>query len=281
LKREIQQVVLRGIARLPLVPRILANSGIRRVLGKTPVLRALYPSGGDRPHPFDLAHGINAGGYVGIEEMGTCVPGVAASQPFVASQPGILRAALARLPSLETCTFVDLGCGKGRPLFVAAEFPFRDIVGIELSPSLAKIARKNAGIVARNFPSRTRVKIEEGDVAAFRLPPGNLVLFLYHPFSQDGTKAVATMLDAALAAERRIVFVVYYNPVFGTCFDESRLLVRRFARMIPCAREELGFGMDFEEAVVIWQSGSAPSPPERADARIVITKPGRHAVLET
>lgn len=280
LKRDIQQVVLRALARIPLVQEILERAKVRQLLERIPVFRALYPSGWDRPHPFDLAHAIDTGGFLEIEEMGTCLPGVAPSQAFGASQPSILRVALATLPALETCTFVDLGCGKGRPLIVASEFPFRDIVGIELSPLLAKIARKNAQTIALHFPARTRVRIEEGDASAFPLPAGNLVLFLYNPFSAELTSALAKKLEGSLAADRRDIYVIYYNPVFGDFFDASSMLVRRFARMIPCSREELGYGADFEEAVVVWQGANASPPPAPAEARIVITKPGRHAVLD-
>jgi hypothetical protein len=34
--------------------------------------------------------------------------------------------------SVDLCTFLDLGCGKGRALLVASELPFRDIMGVEL-----------------------------------------------------------------------------------------------------------------------------------------------------
>src|SRR5262245_6350419 len=40
----------------------------------------------------------------------------------------------------EDLTFVDLGSGKGKALFLAAAYPFRRIVGVELSPRLHRIA---------------------------------------------------------------------------------------------------------------------------------------------
>ena len=86
-------------------------------------------------------------------------------------------------------------------------------------------------------------------------------------------------LEAALAAGRRSIYVIYCNPVFGEFLDASPLLIRRYARMVPCTAEELGYGADVHEAVMVWQGGNAPPPVERADARIVITKPGSHAEL--
>jgi SAM-dependent methyltransferase len=71
--------------------------------------------------------------------------------------PSTLGPALAALPiKHEEFTFVDIGCGKGRALFIAAEFPFRRIVGAELAVELAQIARAN---VALNPAWRERISI--------------------------------------------------------------------------------------------------------------------------
>ncbi len=39
--------------------------------------------------------------------------------------------------------FVDMGCGKGKVVLLAAELPFKRVVGVELSPKLARIAKNN------------------------------------------------------------------------------------------------------------------------------------------
>lgn len=49
----------------------------------------------------------------------------------------VLRQILDRLPlDFEEYTFIDLGSGKGRALLIASEYPFRAVVGVELSPKL-------------------------------------------------------------------------------------------------------------------------------------------------
>ena len=40
-------------------------------------------------------------------------------------------------------TFVDLGCGKGKPLMVAASYGFRRLVGVDISAECIAIARRN------------------------------------------------------------------------------------------------------------------------------------------
>ena len=40
-------------------------------------------------------------------------------------------------------TFIDIGSGKGRVLMMAADYPFRRILGIELLPDLHRAAQEN------------------------------------------------------------------------------------------------------------------------------------------
>ena len=112
------------------------------------------------------------------------------------------------------------------------------------------------------------------DARAIPIPNGNLVLFLYNPFDEEVIAKVAENVNAALANSERTVYVVYYNPVAGHCFDALPLLRRRFAGTLPYAADELGYGPDTEDPVIVWQGGAAPAPVDpRANARIEIVKP--------
>jgi hypothetical protein len=52
--------------------------------------------------------------------------------------------ALKALPiRYEEFVFVDFGSGKGRALLLASHFPFKKIIGVEMTPQLNKIARTN------------------------------------------------------------------------------------------------------------------------------------------
>lgn len=281
LKQELKAGMHR-IGQLPGVAPVVFHRRVRPIIERLPVANAIYNGGWSRPHPYDQTNGIDTSGVIPAEELdfaGDARTNAVAS-PYGGSQPSVLRTVLATIPHPETCAFADLGCGKGRPLFVAAEFPFRDIVGVELSPRLADIARDNARIMAARYPARTPVRIETGDASAYLPPPGNVVVLLYNPFGEELVARVVAGIEAALANDpARALYVILYNPVNGALFDRSPLLRRRFAAMLPYGREERGFGPDIEDAVVIWQGGNAPPPPCDAGAEIVITKPGMRAEL--
>ena len=81
----------------------------------------------------------------------------------------------------DSDTFVDFGCGKGRVVHQAARRPFRRVIGVEISPVLAEIARTN--LAARRHQHRCRnVEIVVSDVMEFRVPDDLTIGYLFHPF---------------------------------------------------------------------------------------------------
>ena len=270
----------RGIGRLPGISQVLRMPSVRRSLAGLPGMSYLSSADGvspwDRIHPFDIAHGTDTSGFVAVADLDQLEheAGRAQSLPYAPSQPSIIRAALTALEPLDSFTFVDLGCGKGRPLLVASEFPFCEIIGVEFSAPLARTARRNAELIKQRFLRCSPIRVVVGDARQFPLPSGNLVLFLYNPFDEEVMAKVVENLNAALANAQRTVYVVYYNPVAGHCFDSSPLLRRRFAGTLPYADDELGYGPDTEDPVVVWQDAAGFAPTDtRANARIEITKP--------
>jgi SAM-dependent methyltransferase len=81
---------------------------------------------------------------------------------------------------LEETTFVDVGCGKGRALIVAAMYPFQRIMGIEYAPDLAKACRKNL----KTLHLTERCEVVESDAAEFKFPNGKLFAYICNPFGR-------------------------------------------------------------------------------------------------
>jgi predicted RNA methylase len=278
LKSTIASGMRRAVSQPPL-SLLLCRPGVRRSLEALPGFQQLYGSGWDLIHPFDRLHGTSTSGCIPPEKLGHSVGADARGHCYCGSQPSIVRAALAQLPSLACYTFIDLGAGKGRPAMVASEFPLLEVVGVELSPALVEQARCNVAIYRRRHPHCAPIRIENTDAAVFRFPAGNLVVFLYNPFGVAVIRRVIANLEQALIVERRSLFVVYYNPVFGACFDASPLFKRYHADTISYAQDELGYGPDRADPVVIWQGGSVLPARVGADAPISVVSPGIRSEL--
>ena len=275
--------------RIPDGPRRFLKQAYFRLtwqLGRTRWLRpALHPlmrwtlrnSPWMRPHPFDAEHGTETAGFVPGWLLGA---GRAheTNHGYGGCQPSCLRRILSTLPDLARFTFVDIGCGKGRALIVASEWPFQEIIGIEVDPALCRTARTNASIVHARFPARTSIEIVEADATTFNLPGTNLVMFIYHPFGVDLLRMLVTRLAAA--AETRSVFMIYEYPEFSYVPDAEPRLRRWCAETVPRDPSERGLGSGADETVVCWASRWEPTP-SRPGADAIIEISGEGARLRT
>ena len=153
-------------------------------------------------------------------------------------QPSCLRRALSTVTDQERYTFLDLGCGKGRGLIVASEFSFRRVMGIEIDAALCRICRANAAAIRARFPARPVIEVSEGDATVLALPPGDLVVFIYHAF---GLALLQRLVERLMVAgESRSLFVIYQNPVFGHVLDGQSGMRRWFAETVACEADERG-----------------------------------------
>lgn len=126
---------------------------------------------------------------------------------------------LSKLPiDYPKFTFIDLGSGKGRVLLMASEFPFKRVIGVELSEELHTVAQRNIHTFRGN---RQCCDVESicCDATQFPFPPDPLVLYLFNPFSQAILTKVVENLLASLIANPRPVIVIYFNPLHATVFE--------------------------------------------------------------
>jgi predicted RNA methylase len=114
----------------------------------------------------------------------------------------------------ERSTLVDVGAGMGRVVLHAAARPYRQIVGIEISPALVEVAKENRAAFRGELACRD-IRLVRADAASFRFPRGDLVVYLYNPF---GAAVLAPLLDR-LCSPRRELVLVYHTPVERAVVD--------------------------------------------------------------
>lgn len=116
-------------------------------------------------------------------------------------------------------TFVDIGAGLGRVAFLAAAHPFKQVVGVEVSPALHEIAKENLARF-RNATLRCRdIRFVRADASAWPLPKGDLLVYLYNPFDADAMAAFARRLIDAKDARR--IWVMYHTPAQPDAYKET------------------------------------------------------------
>lgn len=115
----------------------------------------------------------------------------------------------------ERSTFVDVGSGLGRVVLHAARRPFRQVVGVEISPALVEVAKDNRAAYRGELACRD-IRLVRADAAAFTFPRGDLVVYLYNPFRAE---VLAPMLDRLCAGRRRDIALVYHTPIERAAVD--------------------------------------------------------------
>jgi SAM-dependent methyltransferase len=254
--------------------RKLANaalSGMSKFLEKIPVLRSVLPH--HRIHPIDRFYNIETSGFASVESIHKDRAVSSLISPYYGSQPSVTRAALASLCDIEARSLVDIGCGKGRVVIVGSEFPFKEIMGVDLSPEMVRIAQTNIARVSARFPSRPVMRVVDGDAFAVLPKDGKLAFYLYHPFGRELVAKFVSEIEKGLAGNLKHVFIIYHNPVWGSLFDASPVLRRWAAGTVKFEASELRAALDRHDNFVVWQSvrGAYPGPRDGADRQIIVT----------
>lgn len=186
-----------------------ASLGWQRTLLELVTARREYQPAADRS--FDERHGTDTAGSVEPTELGIADADTRDKAILYLPSPARVTRWMLDNVGIEPSdfTFVDLGCGKGRVLLVAAERPFQRIIGVEISPELAAIARRNAERYQPPSQRTLEIDVAQVDVRSFEMPGANVLVHLYHPFDPEITAAVLGRLEASLAVTPRRVVIAY------------------------------------------------------------------------
>lgn len=142
--------------------------------------------------------------------------------PSLDEDLGAMLAALAWPAALvQEATFVDIGSGKGRVVLLAAMRRFREVMGVELSPVLHRIAQRNLEIVRESGALISPTRLTLGDATELAVPQGPLVAYLYHPFRESIAAIVIDRIVSSLAASPRPAAILYGHPTLQQPIDPA------------------------------------------------------------
>ncbi|MEU0518223.1 methyltransferase domain-containing protein [Streptosporangium sp. NPDC006007] len=158
---------------------------------------------------FERRYGVRTSDTVSLARLG-----LAGEErvDYVAASWRLLRRTLPRRAVGESDVFIDLGSGMGRMVLEAAwRYPFKKVIGVELSGELNDIARQN--IVGTRLRLRCEnVELVQSDVLDYEIPEDVSVVFLNNPFRGETFATVITRLLATVDRNPRPVTVIYLNP---------------------------------------------------------------------
>jgi len=116
-------------------------------------------------------------------------------------------------------SILDIGCGKGSAMRVMLRFPFTRVDGVEMSETIAGIARENFKTLGVH-PLRWHVFAVDATALGEELDIYSH-FYLYNPFTSPVMKVVAQNLRRSLERRPRDITVIYNNPVCRADIEDT------------------------------------------------------------
>jgi predicted RNA methylase len=127
--------------------------------------------------------------------------------------------------------FLDIGCGGGRVICGAARTGATRVIGLDIDPRMADLARANVGGLRGR---RGAFEVLAADATSYRVPDDVNEVFLYNPFvGEVFSKTLKRLIESADRAPRRIR-LAYANPA-------EHELVMATKRFVPSGAMMLGW----------------------------------------
>jgi predicted RNA methylase len=182
---------------------------------------------------YDRKYHVDTSGEIHLSELDIESPNSAFGNSYQASPPNIIAEMIVALSiRYQDYTFIDIGSGKGLVLFIASNYPFRKIIGVEFSPQLHQIAQENVRSYRSAEQQCMDIELVLNDATQYKIPDGPLVLYMFNPFNEKIVRTLVTNIRASIEKTPRPVFILYKNPVANLVFEENR-----FVKKITLTRE--------------------------------------------
>ena len=209
------------------------------------MLTGLTIGDGFTKHPFDLEFGVRTSGLVAGRHLKSGHRNDRHSTAYYGVAPSVFAALVKRwrkgAPAvpIEETTFIDIGAGMGRAVLLASEMPFKQVIGVELHPTLAGIARRNMRIwKAAGRVRANSVRIVEKDAVEFALPEGPVVAFLFNPFGRAVMKKLLAGWKKTLAGRAEELNMLYVNNEQEGVFEATSGFQRIFLGKVARSRSD-------------------------------------------
>jgi len=172
---------------------------------------------------FERRLGVRTSGVVELDELGIAAEGRVRYRPI-----GWLMLRRILPPSTVTAddVFLDIGSGMGRAVLLAAAYPFRRVIGVELSGRLIDIAQDNLDGIRGRLRCKD-ISFVNADAVNYEIPDDVTIVFMYNPVRGSNFAAVLQNVLDSYDRRPRMLRLVYANPI-----EDSTLLATGRIRMI-------------------------------------------------
>jgi len=214
----------------------------RTVAGRR--LPGLTVGDGFTRHPFDEEFGVRTSGLVAGRHLKSGHRHDRHATAYYGVAPSVFQSLVKRwqrsrpAAAMEEFSFLDVGAGMGRAVLLAAELPFRQVLGVELNPTLARIAQRNLTVWRASGRARAPMRVVCGDAVEFSLPAGPCLAFLFNPFGAPVMRRLLMAWSKALAGRPAPLDILYVNNEQESVLERQAGFTRLFLGQIRRSRAD-------------------------------------------
>lgn len=159
---------------------------------------------------YEWRLGVNTCGYIETEKLGFAN---AEFHAYATVGHKAIFAMLEKIPlNKSESTFIDYGSGKGRAVVVAATFPFKRVIGIELSAALTEAAKNN--VKKMRHKHAASIDLYQTDATQYVMPKDANIIYFFNPFKGQVLKDVVANIYASYQKYPRKIYILYFNNSF-------------------------------------------------------------------
>ena len=162
---------------------------------------------------IDWVQGLDTRGAIPLEDLGLAHEERVEYGPSSwLTLPRIARV----IPFSRDDVFIDFGSGKGRVVYMAAlYYPFKRVIGVEISSALNDIARTNVERNRRRLRSK-QVELVTSDALLYEVPRDLTIAYFFCPFTGTIFDGVLDRIRLSLhnPTDRRL-WIIMQGPLAG------------------------------------------------------------------
>jgi len=161
---------------------------------------------------YDFRYGINTCGIKELWQLDIPFESIAHGRRYQGTRYLILHKIFKKLHKdfsyVFDGVFLDIGAGKGRALYMAHYYGFKESVGVEFARDLCIIAKENL--------KRQQAQVIFDDIQNIELNKDIKLIFLFNPLDSEALKPIVEKIKADCCKE---VLVVFVNPIRDFIFN--------------------------------------------------------------
>lgn len=110
--------------------------------------------------------------------------------------------------------FIDIGSGLGRNLLLAADYNFKEIIGIEHSAYLHELALENVEKYCAGSGLSGKFQLHCMDALDYVFPESNIVFYFWRPFTEDIAAKFVKKLESFTKENQYNVMLLFLGQVY-------------------------------------------------------------------